>query len=186
LLNKSLDISASSDWLNNGKILIHPTEAVWGIGCDAFNKNSFLRVHELKKRPINKNFILLAGSYESVKYYLKDIKDSDINFLNTVWPGHVTVLFKYNKNLPEHLTNSTGKIAIRVSNHYPLKTIFKRFNGLMVSTSANISGENPINNFDQIIDTFGDKDVAYYDALLGDNKSPSKIIDLESRNIIRN
>ena len=183
---KSLDIPASSNWLNNGKILIHPTEGIWGIGCDALNKNSFLRVQGLKQRPINKNFILLAGSYESARFYLKDIKDPDINFLNTVWPGHVTILFKYNKNMPEHLKNTTGKIAIRVSNHYPLKSLFKTFNGLMISTSANISGEEPINNLDQIIDTFDDMDVAYYDALLGDNNSPSKIIDLETRNIIRN
>jgi L-threonylcarbamoyladenylate synthase len=55
----------------------------------------------------------------------------------------------------------------------------------MVSTSANISGEPYINNLDKILDTFGDIDLAYYDAPLGSNNKPSKIIDLDTKKVIR-
>ena len=43
----------ASEWLKDGKILIHPTEGIWGIGCDALNKDSIARVYELKQRPLS-------------------------------------------------------------------------------------------------------------------------------------
>ena len=55
----------------------------------------------------------------------------------------------------------------------------------MVSTSANISGQSNINDAKNIIDFFEYDDLAYYDESLGENKSASKIIDLESKAIIR-
>ena len=55
----------------------------------------------------------------------------------------------------------------------------------MVSTSANISGEENINNPIHIMNYFEYEEMAYYDEILGHNKSPSTIIDLESRAIIR-
>jgi tRNA A37 threonylcarbamoyladenosine synthetase subunit TsaC/SUA5/YrdC len=81
--------------------------------------------------------------------------------------------------------NKNGKIAIRVSNHLPIKSLMKGFSGFMISTSANISGEKNINNPDEIINFFEQKDMAYYDESLGKNLTPSKIIDLETRDIIR-
>mgnify|MGYP005695816157 FL=1 len=84
-----------------------------------------------------------------------------------------------------HLQNNTGKLAIRVSNHLPIKLFFKRFSGILVSTSANISDHPPMNNPVQILETFGNKDLAYYDAELGTSIKPSTIIDLETRKIIR-
>ena len=71
--NNSLDVLSSASWLAEGKILLHPTEGVWGIGCDALNEKSFLRVYELKKRPRNKSFIVLIKSLESVKKYIKNL-----------------------------------------------------------------------------------------------------------------
>jgi len=113
------------------------------------------------------------------------LSKEDLNFLNKIWPGHTTVLVKYNKNLPSHLCNDNGKIAIRVSNHLPIKQLLKGFNGFMISTSANISGQKNLQNPNQIIDTFDDIDLAYYDALSGEKTKPSSIIDLESRKVIR-
>ena len=101
------------------------------------------------------------------------------------WPGPYTFLIKYNEKLPTHLKNASGKIAIRVSNHLPIRHLFDKFSGFMVSTSANISGEENINNPNHIMNYFEYEEMAYYDEILGDNKSPSTIIDLESRAIIR-
>jgi tRNA A37 threonylcarbamoyladenosine synthetase subunit TsaC/SUA5/YrdC len=63
--------------------------------------------------------------------------------------------------------------------------LFNRFSGILVSTSANISDHPPMNNPLQILETFGNKDLAYYDAELGTSVKPSTIIDLETRKIIR-
>ena len=183
--NNSLDVFSSASWLTNGKILLHPTEGVWGIGCDALNEKSFLRVYELKKRPRNKSFILLAKSLKEVKKYIRNSDDLDLNFINNIWPGPTTLLVDYNDNIPSHLKNNSGKIAIRVSNHYPIKALFNSFNGLFVSTSANISGEKNIDLVEDLIKTFHHEDVGFYNAKLGNNIKPTRIIDLNTREIIR-
>ena len=183
--NKSLDIYSSIEWLSAGKILAHPTEGIWGLGCDALNKDSFSKIYNLKKRSQNKSFILLIPSIFSFKKYLKNLSEEDLDFLDKIWPGHTTVLVEYNKNLPSHLCNDSGKIGLRVSNHLPIKQLMEGFKGAMISTSANISGQENLQNSKQIIDTFDDIDLAYYDALSGDKIKPSAIIDLESRKVIR-
>jgi len=185
-LNKfSLNLDSSVEWLKAGKILIHPTESIWGIGCDAFNSKAVEQVFRIKKRDLSKGFILLAESLKSIEKYIKVIEKEDQQFLSKHWPGAYTFLIKYNDKLPKHLMNKNGKIAIRVSNHLPLKSLMKSFSGFVISTSANISGEKNINNPDEIINFFEQEDMAYYDESLGKNLTPSKIIDLETRDIIR-
>ena len=185
-MNKiSLNLDSSIEWLNSGKTLIHPTESIWGIGCDAFNKDAVENIFKLKKRHKNKSFILLVDSLEAIEKYLQKINIDDKNYLMKYWPGAHTFLIKYNNKLPTHLHNENGKIAIRVSNHLPINTLLKAFSGFMVSTSANISGEKNINNPIDIINFFECEELAYYDESLGKNTSPSKIIDLETKDIIR-
>ena len=182
---KSLNLLSSANHLAEGKILIHPTEGIWGIGCDALNKESFIRIYDLKKRPKNKSFILLIDSLDTIAKYIKKLSAEELNFIDTVWPGPTTLLIDYDEKLPEYLQNASGKIALRVSNHYPIKSLLETFNGIMVSTSANISGQDNLNNIDEIMNVFNESDVAYFDDKLGDNNKPSRIIDLHSRAVIR-
>ena len=184
--SKSLDVTQSIDWLNKGKILAHPTEGVWGLGCNALDEHAFKKIYKLKKREHKKSFILLIKSYKAIEEFTERLSDDEIDCLNEYWPGPVTFLIKYKTNLPKHLQNKTGKIAVRVSNHLPINTLFEGFNSLLVSTSANISGQDNINDPEEIMTTFDDADVAYYNEALGLHKRPSRIIDLSSREIIRN
>lgn len=182
---RRLDLFASAQWVKSGKILAHPTESIWGLGCDAFKEKSVNKIFDLKKRDNKKNFILLADSIDSVEKELCDLSQSEKKYLQNYWPGPFTFLINYREDIPRHLKNETKKIAIRVSNHLPIKLLFESFSGFMVSTSANISGEENINNPNHIMNYFEYEEMAYYDEILGDNKSPSTIIDLESRAIIR-
>ena len=95
--NISLNLDSSVEWLKAGKILIHPTESIWGIGCDAFNRQAVEQVFRLKKRDLSKGFILLAESLESIEKYIKVIAKEDQQFLSKHWPGAYTFLIKYNK-----------------------------------------------------------------------------------------
>ena len=155
-MNKfSLNSHSSIEWLKAGNILVQPTESIWGLGCDAFNEKAVDKIFKIKKRKRNKNFILLSESLNSVKHYVKKINKDDEDYLSKYWPGAYTFLIQYNKNLPKHLHNQTGKVAVRVSNHKPIISLLSFFNNLMVSTSANISNlptpkrpEDISNNFD--------------------------------------
>ena len=113
------------------------------------------------------------------------ISQSNKDYLSRYWPGPYTFLINYKKNIPDHLKNETNKIAIRVSNHLPIKNLFKAFDGFMVSTSVNISGEKSMEDINEIVQSFEYEELAYYDEALGTNKKPSQIIDLETKSIIR-
>ena len=183
--NKALDLNQSINWLKAGKVLVHPTESIWGLGCDALNESAINLIFKLKKRPLNKSLIVLAESYFSIKKFVTSLNPDQEKLLNEKWPGPYTFLFTYNKNLPNHLMNDTGKIAIRVSNHLPIKQLLEDYKGYMVSTSANFSGKPNINCPKKILKTFANDDMAYYDEPLGNQSKPSQIIDLETGIIIR-
>ena len=89
-MKEFLSPAEASNWLKEGKILIHPTEGVWGLGCDASNINACEKIALLKQRPKNKNFILLAPSISFAIGCSEKIESSKIEFLESIWPGHVT------------------------------------------------------------------------------------------------
>ena len=126
--NNSLDVFSSASWLTNGKILLHPTEGVWGIGCDALNEKSFLRVYELKKRPRNKSFILLAKSLKEVKKYIRNSNDLDLNFINNIWPGPTTLLVIFYLCAFYFLTFVVDKL--------PIAIVYATWSGLGIFTIA--------------------------------------------------
>ena len=175
----------ASNWLKEGKILIHPTEGVWGLGCDASNRSACKKISYLKKRSDNKTFILLAPSISFALEFSAELEASQIEFLGSVWPGHVTVIMQANDSLSLSIKAKDNSIAIRVSDHLPITNLLNSFNGLMVSTSANISNLPTPNSIDDIKKIFNDSDVAVYAHDNGDASKPSSIVDLNSMEYIR-
>jgi len=175
----------ASNWLKEGKILIHPTEGVWGLGCDASNISACKKISLLKKRSDNKNFILLAPSISFALDSSAELEAPQIEFLESIWPGHVTVILQANDSLSISKKAIDNTIAIRVSNHLPIKNLLYEFNGLMVSTSANISNFPTPDSLDELKKTFDDSDVAVYAHDNGDALKPSSIIDLRTMEYIR-
>jgi len=172
-------------WLECGKILLHPTEGIWGIGCDAFNLNAVQKINHLKQRESLKSFIILAPTISHALQYFKPLINSQIDFINDVWPGHTTVIYESNDLLPTHLKSLNNTIAMRVSNHKPIKNLLSKFNSLMVSTSANISNVPTSTNLDEVLAIFQDHDVALYNFDNGSAIKPSSIINLKTMDYIR-
>ena len=76
----SLDLNASIEWVRSGKILAHPTESIWGLGCDAFNEDAVNKIFKMKRRSKNKSFILLSESLDFLKKYIQDLNIKDEKF----------------------------------------------------------------------------------------------------------
>ena len=132
-----------------GQIIGFPTDTVYGIGCDPFNKNSISKIFELKKRNDNKKFPILGFSKEDIKKIV--IFDSAAEKIaEKFWPGQVTILLPIREEFSEKIENN-GKLAVRVPNNECLLSILKKCK-LIIGTSANISGEESIiNSHDCII-----------------------------------
>ena len=175
----------ATNWLVQGKILIHPTEGVWGIGCDAFNQSAVQKINFLKRRQASKSFILLAPSITDALSYLKPLSKTKLEFIETIWPGHTTIISDANENVPYYLKPINNTVALRVSNHKPIINLMLIFKKLMVSTSANLSNHPTSKTLDEIEKNFSDPDVGIYYFKNGNLKKPSAIIDLNSMEYVR-
>jgi len=124
-----------------GKIIGFPTDTVYGIGCDPFNKNSISKIFDLKNRSDEKKFPILGYSKEDFEKIVQFNSKAD-KISKRFWPGQVTMLLPIRKEINDRIENN-GKLAVRVPNNECLLSILKQCK-LIVGTSANISGEESI------------------------------------------
>ena len=178
-----LNAEDSAKWLAENKILLHPTEGVWGIGCNAKSSMAIDRIFDLKKRDKSKKFILLSPSIDSVKEFCLVSKE-DMKIVENKWPGPITFLLEKSSNKYKELSY-LNRHAVRVSAHKPIVDLLGLFGSEIVSTSANISGGNEIKNKDAIVSFFNYEDVAIFDGNLGNLKKPTRIFDLKLKKNIR-
>ena len=124
-----------------GKIIGFPTDTVYGIGCDPFNKSSISKIFDLKNRSNEKKFPILGYSKEDFEKIVQFNSKAD-KISERFWPGQVTMLLPIQEEISDRIENN-GKLAVRVPNNECLLSILKQCK-LIVGTSANISGEEPI------------------------------------------
>ena len=175
------------DVFKEGGIIAYPTEAVFGLGCDPDNDDALKRLLALKNRPVEKGLILLAGDYSQLLPYIDETKISPSERVTILsrWPDGITQLVPKNNNLSPLLSGQFDSIAVRVTSQPDVVALCNKTNKPIVSTSANLTGKEPAKNW-QGLDPEVVKLVDYVvkEKTLG-HKTPSKIIDAITGNIIR-
>ena len=172
-----------ADYLGSGKLLIYPTETIYGIGCDAFNETAVGRVFELKQRPQNKPLILLVRDVNMLKELVAEIPPVARQLMTAFWPGPLTMIFKPKPGISNLLTGGTGRIGVRQSPHPLVASIFQVYGHPLVSTSANISNEAPAAAIKDIPTFITDK----VDLIIDGgriNNIPSTVIDVAEKGIV--
>lgn len=139
-MNFEKDIEQCLFVLRNGGIFLHPTDTVWGIGCDATDEKAVERIYKLKKRSVNKAMIVLVAEDRDVLRYVANPDPNVFEYLEQATKP-TTVIYQGAIGLAENLTGKDGSIAIRISQDVFCRHLLKRFRKPIVSTSANISGE---------------------------------------------
>lgn len=143
------DIENCLKVLENGGMILYPTDTVWGIGCDATNEKAVEKIYKLKKRPDNKAMIVLVADEQSVLKYVAAPDFGVFDYLQGVTKP-TTVIYDGAIGFAENLTGEDGSIAIRICKDEFCKHLLKRFRKPLVSTSANISGQPVAKFFDEI------------------------------------
>ena len=159
-----------------GVVFAYPTEAVFGLGCDPDNEEAVYRLLSLKKRPVEKGMILVAKNYSQLLPYVNDsaIPMDRRSEIFSSWPGPVTWLLPASKSAPDWVTGGSELIAVRVSAHPVVQALCEKFSKPLVSTSANVSGEEPAKNVGQVKAQFDDS-VVCIEGALGDSAKPTTI-----------
>ena len=141
------DIKRSLEVLHEGGLILYPTDTIWGIGCDAQNEQAIERIFRLKKRPIEKQFIVLLADVKDILHYVA-APPPDIIAMVEAFERPTTVIFDHHLELPAMLASET--IAIRVTTDPFCKALIKRYRNPIVSTSANVSGQATPLHFGEI------------------------------------
>ena len=134
------DIEQCLKVLQNGGLILYPTDTVWGIGCDATNEKAVEKVYKLKRRPDEKAMIVLVADERDVLQYVASPDLAVFDYLQEA-KKPTTVIYEDAIGLADNLVGKDGSIAIRICNEKFCKHLIKRFRKPIVSTSANISGE---------------------------------------------
>ena len=143
------DIKKALEVLKNGGIILYPTDTIWGIGCDATNVEAVKRVYDIKQREDSKSMLVLMENPNRISSYVDDVPEVALDLIE-VTDKPTTIIYSGAKNLAKNLINSDGSIGIRITNEEFTQQLIQRFKKPIVSTSANISGDAPAQNFMEI------------------------------------
>jgi L-threonylcarbamoyladenylate synthase len=174
--------------LNQGSVILYPTEAVFGLGCDPDNEQAVMDLLAIKQRSVDKGLILIADNYSQLLPYIDDVKipmDKRPEIFSS-WPGAVTWILPAATTAPKWLTGKFDTIAVRVTNHTKVKKLCLEFGKPLVSTSANLTGCEPVKNITEAKIVFSDKNLFYVDGELGLGNKPSQIKSGLTGAVIRN
>ena len=125
----------------NGQIIAYPTDTVYGIGCNPFNKDSVSKIFDIKNREGGKRFPILGFSKKELEKIVEFNTIAE-KISEKFWPGQITMLLPIRKEITQRISNN-GKLAVRVPNNECVLSILEKCK-LIVGTSANISGEKSI------------------------------------------
>lgn len=179
------DILKSLEVLKKGGLILYPTDTIWGIGCDATNRDAIKKIFELKRRPDEKSMIILVADERDILRHVAQPDLSVFDYLKTI-KKPTTVIYDGAIGLADTLISHDGSIAIRICKDEFCRHLIKRFRKPIVSTSANISGEHSPKNFPEISEEIKCK-VDYIVEYRRDDKTtaePSSLIKWEKGSAI--
>ena len=143
------DIRRAIEVMNQGGIILYPTDTIWGLGCDATNPEAVKRIYEIKQRTDAKALISLVDSETKVQFYVKEVPEVAWDVME-LSEKPMTVVFDGGRNLAPNLLAEDGSVAIRITKEAFSKELCMRMKRAVVSTSANISGQPAPRCFSEI------------------------------------
>ncbi|MDO8577360.1 MAG: L-threonylcarbamoyladenylate synthase [Candidatus Wildermuthbacteria bacterium] len=171
-----IDISTArkaASALKKGKVLVCPTDTVYGLVADATNKQAIRKVFQIKQRSPNKPLPLFVRDMRMAKKHARISKEQEL-FLKKVWPGKITAVLK---------AKEKGTIGLRIPKHHFITKLLQIFAQPLTGTSANTAGLKPARSLEEILSQF-EKRKHQPDIVVDGGKlpfsKPSKVIDLTS------
>ena len=171
-----------------GKVVLYPTDTIWGIGCLATNETAVQKIYQIKERSNDKSLILLVSSISMLQKYVPHLSIQVIDAINH-YPRPLTVVYNNTIHLPDYLKAADGSVAMRIANDNFCKRVIAALGEPITSTSANRRGEptaptfasiNPyiINSVDYIEQHRQDDDTIYAPSTIAKIDEAGKILIL--------
>lgn len=171
-------ITKAVEVMQNGGIIIYPTDTVYGMGCSIENKNAIEKIYLIKQRRPDKPFSFVCSDLTHISTYAH-VSNSAFKIMKRLIPGPYTFILPAQrmKQLPKLLLSKRKTVGIRVPESPVAQELVKRLGHPVLSTSVTLSGGEILNDPQDIISSFANR----VDLILDGGtlvSEPSTVIDL--------
>jgi L-threonylcarbamoyladenylate synthase len=143
------EILKTFEVLQNGGIILYPTDTVWAIGCDATNPEAVSKINKLKKNTQNQNMVCLLNGDKMMFAIFKDIPEVAWQILD-LSEKPTTLVLDNPRNVATNLVAADNSLAVRIVKEPFCFKLLERLKKPIVATSANVNGEKTPRNFQEI------------------------------------
>lgn len=153
-------IMEGAKYIKEGKLVVFPTETVYGLGANGLDEEAVSKIFHAKGRPQDNPLILHVSSIKEVKSLVKSISTEAERLMEKYWPGPLTMLFQRSDAIPDIITAGLDTVAIRMPND-PIALKLIEMSGVPVAApSANTSGKPSPTSVQHVIeDLYGKVDM---------------------------
>ena len=178
--NNPAGIALITHAIKNGKVVIFPTDTVYGIGCNPYDQKAVDRIYRVKKRDEAKPLPVLGYSKQVLENIVKFDEITD-RIADKFWPGQLTIVLPLKDDRLKKLSGSQDNLAVRVPNNKCTLSLLKECK-LIVGTSANISGNKPFTDPQNLEYDIPDCDIFLNGGII-QSSGESTIIEIKNGNI---
>lgn len=175
--SRAAGLSAARSALKGGRLVVMPTDTVYGIGCDAFDGRAVAALLAAKNRGPDMPVGVLVGSWNTIDGLVSRVSDAARELTRAFWPGAVSLVVEQAPSLAWDLGDTRGTVMLRMPLH-PVAIELLREVGPMAVSSANVSGRAAAATMTEARDQLGDAVDVYLDGGPSEHAAPSSIVDL--------
>jgi len=132
-------IEEGAKLINEGNVVVFPTETVYGLGADAFNVNAVKKIYEAKGRPSDNPLIVHIYSKDQISSLVSYISKDAKVLIDTFMPGPITIIMPKAPSVPKEVTGGLDTVGIRMPSHLVANAFIKACNCPIAAPSANVS-----------------------------------------------
>ena len=146
--------------LEKGFPICFKTDTIWGLSIKPTTKKNIEKLYNIKKRNINKPLIYLISKNQNLNDIVEEITPLHNKLMNAFWPGPLTIIFNAKKDTNvmqnQHYQET---IALRMPDDNLTQELLGKINYILPTTSVNIEGKIPLNNYNEIINEFKNENI---------------------------
>ena len=174
---RATGIASAISALRGGRLVVLPTDTVYGIGADAFDSDAVSALLSAKGRGREMPVPVLVGSWHTIDGLVHSVPHTARELIRAFWPGALSLVVRQAPSLQWDLGDAHGTVMVRMPLH-PVAIELLREVGPMAVSSANISGRPAAVTAQDARDQLGDLVGVYLDAGPSQQQAASTIVDL--------
>jgi len=171
-------LEKAGELIKQGKIVVFPTETVYGIGTNGIDKQAVKKLYEVKQRPLNKPISLLVSNMEMVNKIARDITETEYKIMEKFFPGPLTIILKKKNIVPDIVTAGQDTVGVRMPSGEIARKLVEIAGVPIATPSANITGEPSGTNLQEIKKQFEGKVDLFIDGGISELGLASTIVQV--------